>query len=272
MTSKRTVLITGAATGIGRGTVEKFGQAGWTVAATMRAPERAEPFAVPPDRLHLLQLDVTDPASIDAALSSAIGAMGHIDVIVNNAGYALLGPFERLTPEQIRQQFETNVFGVMAVCRAVLPHMRSRSTGTIINVTSVGGRLAFPYYSAYHATKWAVDGFSESLSYELVPFGIAVKIIEPGPIKTEFYGRSEVRPADADLGLYQAHFNNTDRHMKRFGARAPGPGKVADAIYQAATDGTGRLRYLPAAHGLLALRRVLPDRWFRFGLEKVLGV
>ena len=272
MTATKTVLITGAGSGIGRAAVERFGRAGWTVAATMRTPDQAAPFDIPKDRLHLFPLDVTDGHSIDAAIAAAIAAMEHLDVVVNNAGYGLLGPFEQATPEQIRRQFETNVFGPMAVCRAVLPHMRARASGTIINVASVGGRLAFPYYSVYHATKWAVDGFSESLAYELAQYGVSVKIIEPGPIKTEFYGRSEVRVDDTVLGPYRARFKHTDQRMKRFSARAPGPGVVADAIYRAATDGTARLRYLPAAGGLLALRRILPDRWFRFGIETALGV
>ncbi len=184
MTNK-TVLITGSSSGIGKATVLRFQQAGWNVAATMRSPEKEAELGKL-EGIALVRLDVTSEDSIAAAIGETIQRFGAIDVVVNNAGYGLVGPFEASTPEQVRRQFETNVFGLMNVVRAVLPHIRERRAGVIVNVASMGGRITFPLYSPYHGTKWAVEGFSEGLQFELEQFGIRVKIIEPGAIKTDF--------------------------------------------------------------------------------------
>lgn len=255
---KQTVLITGASSGIGKATAQRFLAAGWNVAATMRQPGAAADHP----GLTLLPLDVTSPASIEAAIADAERLLGPLDVVVNNAGYGLVGPFEAATDEQIRRQFETNVFGLMNVVRAVLPGMRARRSGVIINVASMGGRITFPLYSLYHGTKWAVEGFSESLQYELEPFGIRVKIIEPGAIKTDFYDRSMDVITKAGLTAYDAFVQRAMPNMQRAGATAPGPEVVADAIFTAATDHSPRLRYSAATKGILALRRLLPDRLF----------
>ncbi len=142
------------------------------------------------DHVRTLALDVTDPAAIRPAVDQALQAFGHIDVLVNNAGYGAFGPFEAATNEQIERQYATNVTGLMYVTREFLPHFRERKGGTIINISSVGGCATFPLYSLYHGTKWAVEGFSESLNFELEPFGIRVKLVEPGSIKTDFITRS----------------------------------------------------------------------------------
>jgi NADP-dependent 3-hydroxy acid dehydrogenase YdfG len=185
----KTVLITGASTGIGKATAQLFQQQGWNVVATMRSPEKSPELSDLPNVL-CLPLDVTKADTIQAAIDRAIAEFGTIDVLINNAGYALIGAFEACDMADIRGQFETNVFGLMEVTRAILPHFRLRQQGILVNVASMGGRVAFPIYSPYHATKWAVDGFSESLQYELRQFNIKVKIIEPGAIKTDFYSRS----------------------------------------------------------------------------------
>ena len=267
-TASKTVLITGASSGIGHAAAELFSAKGWRVVATMRTPVDAPLFKIGAGRVDVVALDVTKPETI----ANALAAAGPVDVVVNNAGYALLGPFESVAEADIRRQFETNVFGVMAVIRAVLPQMRARRAGVIINVASIGGRLTFPYYSLYHASKWAMDGFSDSLRFELAPLGIRVKIIEPGPIKTEFYGRSEVSPADAALGDYRASFGSTAARMRKFGGAAPGPDVVARAIYAAATDGSSKLRYRPNGLAMLALRRYTSDRVYAMALRHVLGV
>ena len=156
----KTILITGASSGIGKATAQYFHDKGWNVTATMRAPEK-ETQIKNDDATLLTRLDVTDEASIQAAIDATIAKFGAIDALVNNAGYGLLGTFESMSIEQIQRQFETNVFGVMRVTKAILPHFRERKAGTLINVASMGGRLTFPFYSPYHGTKWAVDGWSD---------------------------------------------------------------------------------------------------------------
>ena len=268
----KTVLITGASTGIGKATAQLFQQQGWNVVATMRSPERDTELVNLPNVL-CLTLDVTQVDTIHTAIDLAIAKFGTIDVVVNNAGYALIGAFEACEMVDIRSQFETNVFGLMEVSRAILPHFRLHQQGVLINVSSIGGRMTFPLYSPYHATKWAVDGFSESLQYELRQFNIKVKIIEPGAIKTDFYTRSNTVAKKAGLTVYDAYLNRILPKMARAGADGSPPEVTAKAIYQAATDGTWKLRY-PAggnASFLLGLRKLLPDAWFlgmlRRGIE-----
>jgi short-subunit dehydrogenase len=191
--------------------------------------------------------------------------------VVNNAGYALMGPFESCSMDRIRTQFDTNVLGLMAVCQAVLPYFRARRSGTLINISSIGGRLTFPLYSLYHSTKWAVEGFSESLQFELAPLNIRVKIIEPGPIKTDFYQRS----ADRDLKVdpdYQDFYNRVMPKMDQAGTSGSPPEAVAEVIYQAATDRSSRLRYAAGSlsGSLLALRKLLPESWFSKLIETLL--
>jgi NAD(P)-dependent dehydrogenase (short-subunit alcohol dehydrogenase family) len=147
-----TVLITGSSAGLGRAVVRRFQAAGWNVIATMRSPDKETELGHLPG-VAVLPLDVTDAGSIDAAFAAATERFGGVDVVINNAGYGLHGPFELLAPDQIRRQFETNVFGLMAVCRAAIPRFRVRKHGVIVNVASMGGRVTFPLYSVYHATK-----------------------------------------------------------------------------------------------------------------------
>jgi len=259
----KTVLITGASSGIGYETAKLFQQRGWNVVATMRSPDKAGDLANRPNVL-CLPLDVTQEATIQAAIAAAMQHFATLDVLVNNAGYGLLGPFEACTPEQIERQFATNVFGLMAVTRAVLPYFRQQQSGLIINVASIGGRLAFPLYSLYHGTKWAVEGFSESLRYELEPFNIAVKIIEPGPIKTDFYTRSPDLAQQPGLTAYDGFVQKVLPRVTQIGETGSPPTVTANVIYRAATDGRRKLRY-PAggnAGPLLLLRKLLPDSLF----------
>lgn len=260
----KTVLITGASSGIGKATAKYFSEKGWHVAATMRTPERDdEVHRYPNTRVY--SLDVTLPESIDAAIGQAVRDFGRIDAVVNNAGYGVDGVFEAMSDDVIRRQFETNVFGLMRVTRSFIAYFRTnRIPGHIIQVSSMGGRLAFPLYSIYHGTKWAVEGFSESLHYELAPLGIRVKIVEPGPISTEFYGRSRefIRPHDASV--YDAFVDQCDRVAMATAHRAVGPERIARMIFRAANSSSGRLRYPAGQPGplFLGLRRWVPDRLF----------
>ena len=256
-----TVLITGSSSGIGRATAEYFQAKGWNVAATMRKPDQAGDW-IRGTNIVGLPLDVTQPQSIRAAVDQAISRFGAIDVLVNNAGYGLVGPFEASTSEQVERQFSTNVIGLMNTTREVIPHFRERRRGTIINVSSMGGRVTFPLYSVYHATKWAVEGFSEALLYELEPLGIRIKIIEPGAIKTDFYDRSMDVMHKPGLTAYDGFVAKAMPNMQRAGETAPGPELVAKTIFKAATDGSSRLRYPVNAQAVLALRKLLPVRAF----------
>lgn len=240
-----TVLITGCSSGIGAATVQHFAAQGWNVAATLRNPA-ATHFEDGAGKVATFALDVTDQKSVDAAVAQAAERFGQIDVLINNAGYGLFGPFESATQEVIERQFQTNVFGVFAVTRAVLPHMRERASGVIINVASLTGLVAMPLYSLYAASKFAVVGFSESLSHELGPLGIRVKVFAPGAVATDFSGRSLVRTFEGDGGPYAQSIGKV---MGVFAANrgtsnASTPEQLAQALYDAATDGSAQLRYV----------------------------
>lgn len=244
--ANKTVLITGASTGIGRAAAELFAAKGWTVAATMRTPEKSNLGTVS-DRIKLFKLDVTDPASVERAVEDVIAQCGSIDVVVNNAGYGLIGPFEAQSDDQIRRQFETNVFGVMNVTRAVLPHMRERRQGRIVNVGSAAGRLTLPLYSMYCATKWALEGFSEALWLELRQHNIKVKIIEPGMIKTDFFERSREVAAKPGLTAYDEFVSLVMPNLQAWEDAGAEVDVVARSIWRASTSIWPRLRYQPNA-------------------------
>ncbi len=268
----RTVLITGASSGIGRETALRFQREGWNVAATMRSPEKETEL----DRLPGVvcpALDVTRPETITAAIDQTLARFGHIDAVVNNAGYGLIGPFETFSEDQIERQFQTNVFGLMAVTRAVLPHLRAQRDGVIVNVASFAGRSIFPYYSVYHASKWAVEGFSDSLQYELKPYGVRVKIIEPGIVKTEFWGRSTDRANATGITAYDEGQPVLDLIDEAAGVIATLPADVAEAIWRATNDQSSRQRYVIGvdAHLTLMARKVLSDGMYRTLMTTLFG-
>jgi NAD(P)-dependent dehydrogenase (short-subunit alcohol dehydrogenase family) len=259
----KTVFITGTSSGIGKAAAIYFAQQGWNVAATMRQPERErdlQSFS----QVKLYPLDVTDNASIHNAIESAIGDFGKIDVLVNNAGFGVDGVFEAMSDEIIEKQFNTNVLGLMRVTRAIIPHFRVSGGGKILQIASVGGRVTFPLYSIYHASKWAVEGFSESLQYELAPFNIQVKIIEPGAIKTEFYTSSREFIVSEKCSMYDEFVRRVELVSQGAGKNGASPELVAKTIFRAATDRGNKMRYPVAfpAPLLLPLRRLLPDSWF----------
>ncbi len=254
-----TILITGASSGIGKETAIYFAKNGWNVAATMRTTEKGQAL-LKYSNLKLLSLDVMDEPSIQKAIDDTIAAFGSIDVLFNNAGYALVGAFEAMTNEQIKKQFDTNVFGVMNVTRAILPYFRTKKSGTIINTTSMGGLITFPLYSVYHGTKWALEGFMESLQYELKPFNIKIKNIEPGAIKTEFENAIDF----VSNNHYQAYAQKAQQNMLDNYKTAPDAEIVAKKVWQAANDSSYKLRYPVGGSGplLLFLRWLLPFSWF----------
>lgn len=258
MSIQQTVFITGASGGIGLATAQHFAARGWNVVATMRRPDAVKELVASPTLIKLA-LDVTNEQQIDAAVAAAVKAFGKIDVLVNNAGYGLVGIFEETPAAEVKRQFDTNVFGLMAVTRRLLPHFRLNRKGLIINLSSIGGRTAIPLYSSYHASKFAVEGFTESLQYELAPLGIQVKLIEPAAVKTDFVGRSaaEISSLDADYKDYSAPMLDK---MKTAGNSGVPAADVAKDIFRAATDGKRKLRYVSGtqAKSLLTLQWLLP--------------
>jgi short-subunit dehydrogenase len=170
----------------------------------------------------------------------------------------------------VRKQFDVNVFGVMNLTRSILPYFRKKRGGTIINITSVGGRITFPLYSVYHASKWAIEGFAESLQYELKEFNIRIKNVQPGAIKTDFYDRSQNLFKNEKVTEYDRFENAMLNYMQDAGKNAPGPEVVAKTIYDAATDSGYKLRYPSGKQAMLTLtfRSLLPSRWFNTGVQK----
>src|SRR4051794_39462436 len=182
--SSRAVLITGCSTGIGRATAEHLAAKGHTVYATARRPETLSDLA--DQGIHTLALDVTDEASMRAAVDQVVAEQGAVGVLVNNAGYSLSGAIETVDMDDVRRQFETNVFGLIRMCQLALPGMRDQGWGRIVNISSMGANLVFPGGGAYHATKFAVNALSDALRFEVKGFGVDVTVIEPGLITTEF--------------------------------------------------------------------------------------
>lgn len=262
----KTVLITGASTGIGRATALYFAGKGWNVAATMRDPLKADP-ALKHPQISVFALDVTNEDSIAQALTDTLERYKKIDVLLNNAGYGLFGPVEAISGQQIQQQFSTNLFGLIGVTQQILPIMRGAGEGLIINISSIVGRMALPYASSYIATKFAVEGLSESMRYELVPFNIRIKLVEPGSIRTEF-GKGSRQTAVSDP--YRASFTKFLAVFTKSNSRGSTPESVAQVIYRAATDTSNRLRYLAKAGPFFWMNRILPDSMWRRLLVKAM--
>jgi NAD(P)-dependent dehydrogenase (short-subunit alcohol dehydrogenase family) len=260
---KKTVFITGASSGFGKESVRLFREKGWNVVATMRSPEKEQELTSLSGVL-VTKLDVTDKATIASAVTKALATFGQIDVLVNNAGYGALGVLEAASDEEIRRQLEVNLFGLIAVTKAVLPGMRQHRSGVIVNVSSMGGRITFPFSTLYHATKFAVEGLTESLQFELAPFGIRTKIIEPGGYKTEFAGRSLSAFGAGDLADYRQDWDRFTAKIAEWNF-SENIREVADAIYQAATDDADQLRYPVGqdAVQLLQVRQQMDDAAFQ---------
>lgn len=265
----KTIVITGASSGIGKAAAKHFAAQGWQVAATMRKPEN-ETELNEIDNIKLYQLDVTNQESIDNAAAQILKEYETVDVVLNNAGYGLAGPFEAATREQIRRQFDTNVFGLMEVTRAFLPHFRTNKAGMFMNVSSIGGRMTYPFVSLYHSTKWAIEGFSESLAYELGELGIQVKLIEPGGVETDFGGRSMDFAMPDDFPDYAPSVQKFMAVRASNGPAASTAEYIAEGIYEAATDGKSQLRYLLGDDAVqtYGMREQVGDEAFIVGMRQ----
>jgi len=264
----QTIFITGASTGLGRATALLFAQKGWKVIATMRSPDKETELGKVPG-ITVMGLDVTNPAQIIETAKAAL-ALGPIDVLFNNAGYGLAGAFEGATDDQLVNQLNTNLLGVMRVTQAFLPGLRAQGHGTILTTTSIGGLVAFPFNSVYHATKWGLEGWSESLAFELEPFGLKVKTIAPGGIATDFASRSLVFTTHPDymeaIGKTMAAFANPDRRSN--GSTAE---QVADAVYAAVMDDADKITYVAGedAKANYAQRLAVGIDTFRAGIKQM---
>jgi NAD(P)-dependent dehydrogenase (short-subunit alcohol dehydrogenase family) len=257
---QKAIFITGASSGLGKATARLFQQEGWKVIATMRNPERETELGQL-ENVTLLPLDVTNLDNIKATVTTAIQS-GTIDVVFNNAGYGLLGALEALSDEQIVKEVDTNLLGVIRVTQAFIPHFRKRNKGLFISTTSMGGLLGFPLHSIYHATKFAVEGWSESMSFELGLHNIGIKTVAPGGIATDFTGRSLDRNSHhAYRDLESKLFGNIDRMMEA----ASTPEQIAAVVYEAATDGKDQVRYVAGndANSIYARRLEIGSEAFR---------
>jgi NADP-dependent 3-hydroxy acid dehydrogenase YdfG len=270
--ASKAVLITGCSTGIGRATAERLAEKGWTVYATARRPESIADLEA--KGCKTLALDVTSEQSMRDAVAQVEAAEGAVGVLVNNAGYSQSGAVESVNLDDIRRQFETNVFGLVRMCQLVLPGMRRQHFGKIVNVSSMGGKMTFPGGGIYHGTKHAVEAISDALRFEVRDFGVDVIVIEPGLIKTQFgeaavtsinegtasngaYGDFNAAVASATAGAYEGP-------LARLGG---GPDDVARKIEKAISRRKPRTRYpvTPSARMIMGIRKLLPDRaWDAF--------
>ncbi|PWN04145.1 short-chain dehydrogenase/reductase [Nocardioides silvaticus] len=274
MSSTRTVLITGCSSGIGEATAARLVRNGWDVHATARRPETLAGLA--DAGCTTLALDVTDEASMASAVDAVLAASGRIDALVNNAGYSQSGALESVDVDDVRRQFETNVFGLLRLTQLVLPAMRAQGSGRIVNIGSMGGRLTFPGGGAYHASKYALEALSDALRFEVAGFGVQVVLVEPGLITTNFEGAAATAMADyvGGDGPY-ADFNaavlrsTTEVYAGPMVKLGGPPEAVARTIEKALTKKRPRPRYLvtPSAYGAVATRRMLPDRMWDLAMR-----
>ena len=263
--ASRAALITGCSSGIGHATAQRLLTDGWKVYATARRPEAIADLAA--SGATTLALDVTDEASMSAAVQSVVDAEGAVGVLVNNAGYSQSGAIESVPLDEVRRQYETNVFGLIRMCQLVLPGMREQGSGTIINVGSMGGRLTFPGAGIYHSTKYALESISDSLRFEVRGFGVNVVLIEPGLIVTGFGDVASGSATAIAEGPY-TDFNRqvakvtSDAYSGPMSKLGGGPETVAATVSRALKAKRPKARYAvtPSAHLMINQRKVTPDR------------
>lgn len=239
----------------------------------MRSPEKEEELTQL-DNILVTRLDVLENASIESAVREGIAKFGKLDVLLNNAGYGAFGLLEATPIENIKRQFDVNVIGLLETTKAVIPHFRTNNSGIIINISSIGGKMALPLGTLYHGTKFAVEGMSEALSFEMEKIGVKVKIVEPGAIKTDFASRSFDFNNDESLTEYQELVGKVFSAFGPFLESGSEPVVVAEVIYQAATDGTDRLRYTAGsdASEIVANRKAADDRAFLESVKAMFGL
>jgi NAD(P)-dependent dehydrogenase (short-subunit alcohol dehydrogenase family) len=272
--ANQTILITGCSSGIGRTTAKYFQERGWNVVATVRSNPKEDKELNALDNVLVGELDVTKKNTIDAAITAGIERFGKIDVLLNNAGYGSFGLLEATPEHKMRRQYDVNVIGTLLVMQSILPHFRKRRKGTIINISSMGGKITFPLGTLYHGSKFAVEGMSEALCYELAPIGVTIKLVEPGAINTNFLTTSFDMNLDPSLTEYNSF---VEAVTKAFAAGAKGgsdPIVAAQTVWEAATDGTDRLRYIAGedAKQIIAARKQMDDPEYLALLRSQMGL
>jgi NAD(P)-dependent dehydrogenase (short-subunit alcohol dehydrogenase family) len=233
----KTIFITGASSGLGKAAAKLFASKGWKVIATMRNPEKEKELNSL-NNVILLPLDVTNPEQINETVQKAI-ALGDIDVVFNNAGIGLIGPLETTDDAQLVSILNTNLLGVIRVVHAFIPHFREKQKGMFITTTSIGGLIALPFNAVYHATKWGLEGWSESMAFELQKIGVTIKTVSPGGIKSDFFQSQETTFHPAYQQSFEKFFSAMDD-----GFNFSTPESIAEVVYEAATDGKDQLRYV----------------------------
>lgn len=275
---ERVAFVTGSSSGFGLLTSVRLAVSGYRVVATMRDLDRrgalleASERAGVANRIETMRLDVAQPDEVESAVTEAHRRFGPIRALVNNAGFAVGGPIEEIEPDVWRRQMETNFFGLVAVTRAFLPSMRERGDGVIVNVSSVSGKIAFPGYGPYAASKFAVEGFSESLRMEMAPFGVKVVLVEPGAYRTAIWDKGladiRVRPGSP----YSRMLEGVIRYSRRAGETAPDPQEVADLIGRLVDHPSPRLRFALGQGSRLAIwsKALLPWKTFEAMVGRLL--
>jgi len=264
---RRTVFITGSSSGLGKAAAWLFASKGWKVFATMRNPDKEKDLGKL-SGVTLAALDVTDGQQVATAVEKVLATNG-VDVVFNNAGYGLAGPLEGFTDEQIVRMVNTNMLGAIRTTKAFIPHFREKRSGLFINTTSIGALITVPFNSMYHATKWALEGWGESMAFELKQMGIGLKLVEPGGMRSDFFTRS------FDTGRHPAYDKLVERVMSvitdpKQMETYSSPEQIAEVVYEAATDGKDQLRYVagPDAKATYAMRLQMGDEAFRRAIDK----
>jgi NADP-dependent 3-hydroxy acid dehydrogenase YdfG len=255
----KTILITGASSGIGKETALLFVQKGWNVAATMKDAAHLSMFANHKNIATYL-LNVKDNESVKTSIRQTIEDFGKIDVLVNNAGIYTTNPLEQTSDAIINDIVETNIKGMILTTKAILEHFRKNKSGIIVNVSSIAGRVTFPFQSVYHTSKWAIEGFSESLYYELKPLNIRIKVVEPGMVKTNLYHSVLDFPFEQYPIEYQTNFKKWHHYLMKNYENGYFPGLDAKTIYKAVNSNSSKLRYTSdfTTKAVFVLRSVLP--------------
>lgn len=271
----KTILITGCNNGIGRLTAKYFQAKGWNVAATVRENSEQDAELNALDNVLVAELDVTKENTIKSAVNATIERFGQIDVLLNNAGIGVYGVLEATPKDAIRKQFDVNVIGTLMVTKKVLPYMRRNGGGIIINVSSMAGKVTFPLGTLYHGSKFAIEGMTEAMSYEMEGIGVRVKLILPGMIRTNFSNRaSTFVNFDPSQREYQPFLMKCMPGMQKLSANPAEPIIVAETIYQAATDGSRQMRYIVGddAEQLITSRKEMNDDAYLEMVKSMSGI